>query len=417
LLRSVNQTIGTRKLSPACAIFPGMQVLLITFGSSGDLLPLLSLANGLKARDHNVSFAGSSSFARQVSAAGFDFDSVFDAARVQVPVEDARQWDLNRIWTLGWQRVMAPAMRPTYELIRERMKRGPCVVIAHWVAFGARLAAEKLGMPLCTVYFSPEVLNACDTTGDRWRSFSEDEVFGPLLNEYRHELGLPPVRRIASEWLHSPGQGLALFPEWFCARRPCWPAQAKTTGFVTYDDPLASAADQAIEAFLDNGQPPIVFTPGTGMRQAADFFRASLASCASIGARAILLTPHRSQVPPELPPWALHVDYAPLSRILGRTSALVHHGGIGTCAQAIRAGTPQLVAPIKGDQFDNAQHVRSLHLGVSVPMKEYAEKVVTRELTQLLDANTVREACSELASRFARENGLERACEVIETLR
>jgi len=110
------------------------------------------------------------------------------------------------------------------------------------------------------------------------------------------------------------------------------------------------------------------------------------------------------------------VDYVPLNRVLGRTAALVHHGGIGTCAQAIRTATPQLVAPIKGDQFDNAQHVRTLGLGVSVPMKEYEEKIVTRELTHLLGAATVRQSCDELASRFARQNSLERACEVIETL-
>ncbi len=393
-----------------------MHVLFITFGSIGDLLPLLSIAHGLKARGHDVSFAGSSKFAQQVGASGFDFNSVFDAGRVQVPLEDARQWDLNRIWALGWEKVMAPAMRPTYELIRERTRRSSCVVLAHWVAFGARLAAEKLGTPLCTVYFSPEVLNACDTNGVRWRGFSEDEVFGPLLNEYRNELGLAPVQRIASEWLHSPRQGLALFPEWFCARRPCWPAQATTTGFVTFDEHLASTSDETIEAFLDGGKPPIVFTPGTGMPKAADFFRESLASCASMGMRAILLTPHRSQLPPELPAWALHVDYVPLNRILGRAAALVHHGGIGTCAQAIRAATPQLVAPIKGDQFDNAQHVRALGLGISVPMKEYEEKLVTRELTQLLGAATVRESCNGLASRFARQNSLQKACEIIETL-
>jgi rhamnosyltransferase subunit B len=391
-----------------------MEVLIITFGSSGDLLPLLSIAHGLKARGHDVSFAGSSKFAQPVGASGFDFNSVFDAARVQIPAEDARQWDLNRIWALGWEKVMAPAMRPTYELILE--KRRPCVVLAHWVAFGARLAAEKLGAPLCTVYFSPEVLNACDTTGNRWRRFSEDEVFGPLLNEYRKELGLPPVQRIASEWLHSPTRGLALFPEWFCARRACWPAQATTTGFITFDEHLASTPDESIEAFLDGGEAPIVFTPGTGMPKAADFFRESLTSCASMGMRAILLTPHRSQLPPDLPDWALHVDYVPLNRILGRTAALVHHGGIGTCAQAIRTATPQLVAPIKGDQFDNAQHVRTLGVGVSVPMKEYEQKIVTRELTQLLDTAAVRESCSELASRFARQTSLQKACEVIERL-
>ena len=182
---------------------PDMQVLMITLGSVGDLLPLLSIARALRSRGHEVSIAGSNTFAPHVRRLDFEFNTVLDSDRVQRPTEDARLWDLNRIWAMGWERVLAPAMRPTYELIGEKSKERPCVVLAHWVVFGARLAAEKLAVPYGTIYMSPEVLNACDTTGvhgPRWRTFSEDEVFGPLLNAYRRELGLEPVDHIASQW-------------------------------------------------------------------------------------------------------------------------------------------------------------------------------------------------------------------------
>ena len=394
-----------------------MQVLIVTLGSLGDLLPFLTIARALRARGHEVCIGASSQFEPQVRSIGADFASVFDSGRLQRPPEDARFWDLDRTWKLGWERVMAPAMKPTYELIRDRTSRGPCIVLAHWAAFGARLAQEKLGTRLCTVYLSPEALNACDVTGTvapRWRGFSEDEVFGPLLNAYRSELGLRPVSQICSRWVHSPRHGLALFPEWFCARQFCWPAQVKTTGFVTFDEGLTPASLQAVEEFLGSGDPPVVFTPGTGMPHAAHFFRESLAVCASLGTRAILLTPYSAQVPPNLPSWALHVEYVPLNRILDRASALVYHGGIGTCAQAIRAAVPQLLAPMVTDQFDNAQHVEALGLGVSVPMKDYQEKRVTAKLTTLLNAASTREACGLFAARFAGENVLDRICDLIE---
>jgi len=392
---------------------------MITLGSLGDLLPLLSIARALRSRGHTISIAGSNSFEPHVRRYDFEFDAVLDSQRVQRPTEDARLWDSNRIWAMGWERVLAPAMRPTYELIRARSKERLCVVLAHWTVFGARLAAEKLGIPYGTIYMSPEVLNACDTLGahgPRWRTFSEDAVFGPLLNAYRGELGLEPVEHIASQWLHSPLQGLALFPEWFCERRQYWPPQAKAMGFVTFDDPLGSDSFEHVEAFLDDGEPPLVFTPGTGMPQATEFFRSSLAACASMGKRAILLTPHRGQLPAALPSWALHVDYVPLNRILGRASTLVHHGGIGTCAQAIRAGIPQLIAPIKGDQFDNAQHIEALGLGTSVPMKEYTEAAVCPKLSDLLRNSSVSRACNALARRFASENGLQKVCETVEQM-
>lgn len=399
-----------------------MRVLIITLGSLGDLLPFLAIARALRARGHQVSIGANSRFEPFVRSLDFEFTSVIASEHVQRPPEDSRLWDLNRTWVLGWERVMAPAMRPTYEFIRaETQHHDSCVVLAHWAAFGARLAQEKLDVPLCTVYLSPEALNACDTTGTlapRWRNFSEDEVFGPLLNAYRRELDLQPVERICSHWIHSPQQGLALFPDSFCARQPYWPERITTTGFVPFDEPLTATEAPHVQRFLDSGTPPVIFTPGTGMSQAAHFFRQSLAACETLGVRALFLTPYPAQVPASLPPWALHVDYIPLQKILRQVAALVYHGGIGTCAQAIRAGVPQLVAPMVVDQFDNAQRIEALGLGVSVPMSDYHETVVTQKLAYLLNGDAVRKTCSVFAARFAADesNVADKVCELIEPL-
>jgi UDP:flavonoid glycosyltransferase YjiC (YdhE family) len=398
-----------------------MRVLIATLGSFGDLLPLLSITRAMIARGYEVSIAGSSNFEPYVRGIGVDFSSVSASERVQRPTEDARQWDASRIWHLGMERVLLPAMRPTYEWARDRARHDSDIVLTRPGVFGARFAAEKLGIRVCTVYMSPESLNVCDptSTASRSRGISADEVFGPAINAYRRELGMAPVDHICSRWLHSPQHGLGLFPDWLCARQSYWPAQITTTGFVTYDGPLGSlgsAPTEALEAFLRAGRPPIVFTPGTGMSRAKDFFKESLATCASLGARAIFLTHHHAHIPPRLPPWAMHADYIPMKGFLGRTLALVHAGGIGTCAQAIRAGIPQLLVPTVGDQFGNSLHMESLGLGVSVPMKEYEEKIVTRKLTELLSAASVQRACRLYASQFASNNPLETTCDFIESL-
>ena len=67
-----------------------------------------------------------------------------------------------------------------------------------------------------------------------------------------------------------------------------------------------------------------------------------------------------------LPPGALHLPYVPFSALLPRLSGLVHHGGIGTSAQALAAGIPQLVVPFAHDQFDNAARLRRLGVAVSL---------------------------------------------------
>nr|MBA3625578.1 glycosyltransferase [Methylibium sp.] len=67
-----------------------------------------------------------------------------------------------------------------------------------------------------------------------------------------------------------------------------------------------------------------------------------------------------------LPNWACHVAYAPFDALLPRLATLVHHGGIGTCAEALAAGVPQIVVPFAHDQFDNAARLERLGLGVTL---------------------------------------------------
>lgn len=396
-----------------------MQIVIVSVGSFGDLLPFLSIARGLVGRGHTVTIGTNREYEPHVRRRGFGFNAVFASEAGDLTNLDPRFWDPAHSWTLVWERIFAPAMRATYELIAATLQRGRCLVIASWTAFGARLAQERLGVTTWTAYLAPEALLACDITGapgGQGRPCGDDVVFGPLLNSYRRELGLPPVDAICSHWMHSPQCGLALFPEWFCPRQPYWPQQVVSTGFPLFDGALMPVHFQQLEAFLAAGPPPIVFTPGTGMQQAGPFFRESLAACASLGARAILLSPYRAHVPEHLPAWALHLDYVPLNLLLPRAAALVYHGGIGTCAQAIRAGVPQLITPMAFDQHDNAQRVTALGLGLCLPMREYSRRLASGKLTQLLNTADTRRACADHAAMFARDTPVESLCDLVERL-
>src|SRR5262249_22764637 len=148
----------------------------------------------------------------------------------------------------------------------------------------------------------------------------------------------------------------ALFPPWYCPAQPDWPPSMEAGAFPLYDPGPEVALDDELQDFLHAGGEaarPVVFTPGSGNRQAAAYFERALAATRRLGRRAIFLTPHRAQVPAQLPQDVLWHPYVPLRQLLPRVAALVHHGGIGTTAEALRAGVPQLVIPLAFDQFDN----------------------------------------------------------------
>jgi UDP:flavonoid glycosyltransferase YjiC (YdhE family) len=150
-------------------------------------------------------------------------------------------------------------------------------------------------------------------------------------------------------------------PEWFAMPQKDWPASSRVTGFLYFD---GGHRDSELEAFIEAHGPPIVFTPGTGVSDVRFFFELASGISRKLAIPAIFISPALARMEP--PDRILIRDYAELHWLLPRSKMLVHHGGIGTVAQAIRAGVPQVIIPGRFDQPDNALRVALLGLGGAV---------------------------------------------------
>src|SRR5262249_23103027 len=153
------------------------------------------------------------------------------------------------------------------------VRNGRTIVVAPGTAFGARIAQEKLGVPLVTFHLQPAILRSVydspcygfpDVIGrlPRWGrravaalvdKFLIDRMLAPEINAFRAELGLPPVRRIFY-WANSPQLVLGLFPDWFAAPQPDWPLNTRLTGFPRYDETNVRPCPPDVEGFLASGE-------------------------------------------------------------------------------------------------------------------------------------------------------------------
>jgi UDP:flavonoid glycosyltransferase YjiC (YdhE family) len=95
----------------------------------------------------------------------------------------------------------------------------------------------------------------------------------------------------------------------------------------------------------------------------------------------------------------------------------VHHGGIGTLAQALRAGVPQLVTPMNFDQPDNAMRLARLGVSRSLRLTRYTAPAAAQKLSELLESTEVAARCRAVARRFAGLQALEDTCWFIESAR
>ena len=411
-----------------------MHIMVIPMGSAGDVYPLLGLGVALRSHGHDVEVVANSYYQAIIERADLSFLELGTYEDLRSGLENPDLWHRRKGFIVLGQ-VLLPLMKPLYEMIARRYIPGETIVVASSLALAARVAQEKLGLPLVTVHLQPTAFRSAHDPVSESRVSSYrglcgaarrlrdwlidvlflDRIFAPEINALRAELGLPRVRRLLYQWWHSPQLVLGLFPEWFAPPQPDWPPQARLTGFPLYDD-SGREMPAAVEDFLADGSPPIVFTPGSAMRHGREFFAESVAACESLGRRGILLTRFREQVPDNLPRGVRHFDYLPLSQVLPRAAAVVSHGGIGTVAQGLAAGIPQLVKPMAFDQFPNAARLQGLGVARALSGRAYRAVTVARALTDLLNSAEVAKNCQTIARKFRERNSLKEACVAIEEL-
>jgi UDP:flavonoid glycosyltransferase YjiC (YdhE family) len=410
------------------------RVLLATIGSGGDVDPMVGLGRVLKGRGHAVTLLANGYFEKLARGAGLDFAALGTAEEYLQIQADPAAWDSERGYGFLLRKLYLPQLRPLYHLIAERYEPGRTVVAGPLLAMGARVANEKIGVPLASILFQPSMLSAVhESSGSGpppgWATVMYrklwiwardflfvDRLLGPDLAEFRRELGLPSVRHHFWDWTASPQLMIGLFPDWFAPSVSDWPAQLRLTGFPLYDEAGVESLPEAARQFLDAGEPPIIFTFGTGMQQAREIFAESVAACRQLGRRGLLLTRYAEQIPADLPSTVQHFAYIPFSQVLPRAAALVHHGGVGTLSQALRAGVPQLVVPFAYDQPDNATRLERLGVAGQVAHTEYRATVVAGALQRLLGSSEVAAHCQDYAGRVRKAAGLEEAARAVEEL-
>jgi rhamnosyltransferase subunit B len=313
-------------------------------------------------------------------------------------------------------------IKQVLEAIQSASVQAPQIVIAHPFAVpGAAIARERgFVKSVVAAYLAPSNLRTCHdplnigaTSVPRWVPMSWrralwrfvekgwiDPVALTQLNAVRIPLGLPKVNSFLTHISEAPDLSVTLFPSWFAPIAPDWPRPLIEGDFQLFAAATQGGFSEELSAFIAAGEKPLVFTPGTGNLHAADFFACALSAVNQLGRRAIFLSRERSQIPAGLPESILWQPYVPLSVLLPHAAALVHHGGIGTTAEALRSGTPQLIAPFAWDQFDNGARIASLGVGMVIPAKRLRPRKLARSLHNICTTEAIRTRCSQLASRF-----------------
>ncbi len=417
-----------------------MKFLLTTFGSLGDLHPYIAVGKGLRDRGHTVVVATSEIYRAKVEGEGLGFHAVRPdmSGVIDKPVVMRKAMHPRT----GSEYVLRKMFLPYFDASFEdtmAAARNVDLIVSHPLACAVPLVAELTGTPWISVALAPAIFwSAFDPTTipgvpvmevfrnrgpEFWRvvwrlAWRVSRSWGEPINSLRAKLGLPARQNPVLDDMFSPLGTQAWFSKVLAPHQPDWPFKTIVTGFPFYDrrEP-GSGMSAELRRFLDAGPAPVVFTLGSSaVFHAGDFYSESAEAARMAGLRAVLLigTDARNRSAQALGDSVFVAEYAPYSELLPRAAATVHQGGVGTTAQALRAGKPMIVVPWSHDQPDNGRRVSNLGVAKIVPRGKYRAGRVAQDLRALLNGNSYLEASARTAAEIEGEDGVRAACDGLE---
>ena len=391
----------------------GLRVLVAAFGDAGHAFPAIALGRALVERGHAVTVETWEERREAAEGAGLDFTAAEEYRMFPPPDPDSAEG--------AHAAEAAQALLPLLEEMR------PHVVVSDILTLAPSLAAEKAGVPLATLipHIYPVVepglpffaigLRPPRTPVGRavWRTGQRALNIGLEhgrrdLNRQRARLDLPPLERFHGGI--SPDLALVgTFPQLEYPRR--WPAGIEVTGPMTFELPHP-------EIELPPGEEPLVLVaPSTAHDSTNHLVRTALAALAEEPVRVVATTNRVvPQEPIDVPPNAVLVDWLSYSQLMPAASLVISHGGHGTVARALGAGTPVLICPIIGDMSETAMRVAWAGAGLSLPWRLCQPAPLRWTARRLLEDRSFTERAESLAAWSRKHDGAKRGAVLVEQL-
>ena len=360
-----------------------MRVLILTFGTLGDVRPFVALAKGLRAAGHDAAVCTAEGFRSLVVGAGVDYVHMGNEMLDLVQSEMPRMGGVSDALRLVSR--MSAAMRSALlDQWQAACEFRPSLLVYHPKMLGGLHIAERLQVPavasLPLPFLTPTRAfpipfiahwpfgGSANKLSYQFNRFTA-VAYGGMINSFRREtLGLSGMSRW-SDYLRFPdGRPVPVlygFSPHVVPVPEDYPAHAHVTGYWFLDEPETWHPPTELVDFLAAGEPPVYIgfgSMGFG-KHARTRGQIVVDAAEKAGVRAVIATGWGGLEVDSLPDGVHVVEAVPHAWLFPRTVGVVHHGGAGTTAAGLLAARPSLVCPVLGDQGFWAQRVRDLGVG------------------------------------------------------
>ena len=413
-----------------------MKIGIQTWGSRGDVMPFIALANGLQAGGHDVTLAVTDAQNKNYSATaktlGIKLIHVYDKFE-KVPKHIFREMaatrDSFKTLRLLNEYLFDPAVDEMDKASMMLCAENDIVVCHFWMHTMLTAATlhnrPRVVVTLCPLNVRTNYAPAGGLNLGPWLNGLVWDLGDHMMkkklfqkaNELRERKGLPPVKSILRELMISDDLTLIATSPSLSHKQPDWGDNIQISGFLNMprSDSQDSLSD-SLQKFLDNGNPPIFFSFGS----CDEFFpeenaKLFLETIRITGERGIVQCGYesafkdydRSQIffTNEV------VDHA---RVFPQCRLIVHHGGAGTTQTVVRSGKPSIVVEHAVDQgYWGKTLVRKQVSPKLFHRRSVTPKKLSYAIKKVLQTSLFKNNSHQLGNLLRDEDGVSRAIEFI----
>lgn len=386
-----------------------MRGVVTSFGSIGDIHPLVALAHELRKAGHDLTFALAPSFAAWVKRYGFACVNMgADLSEMQRNIMQAMsQEDFS---FAAMQSLLDPYIQDMpgmFEVLEDTCKDADFLISVSTFPV-ARMVYEATNIPFICVD-----LESVQGGPNSFTAPLEHQV-AALINPFRQRLQLPPIEYPLSLDGYSPDLTLFATSRQIMSPSKTWPANAHITGFFFLDED-DWVPDQSLTDFLAGGEPPLMINFGsTAHADTPGLAKLVFESIERTGSRAIIQQGWTSLAGDGPLPANLHaVGFVSHSWLLPRVSCLVCHGGTQTSASAFRHGVPLICVPHTWEHLPSTLFVKGFGAGLVVPYHQLSVDSLSAAVREITGNPSYRQSAGTLKEKIRTEKGLERAVELV----
>lgn len=417
-----------------------LRIVIATIGTRGDVQPYLGLAHGLIAANHCVTLCTHRTFQPFVEMHGVEFAPLAGDIRTLLASDAGRRLlaernplsAVRRLHTLA-----APLLRQVMADIIAAAD-GADLILASTLAYPNAITASQVHrIPLVLAGlqpFTPTAEFPCALLPPLRRHFpgrglyhrfTHHAIFrllqltsAHIVNRARRELvNLPALRYtdVFGDLIAQRTPVLYGFSQHLLPRPADYGPSIEITGFWFLAQQRTWQPSNPLQKFLADGEAPVYIGFGSmSDRSPEQLTQIAIEALARSKRRGILAAGWDGIRSQPLSSNVLIIDGAPHEWLFERVSMVVHHGGVGTVAAALRAGIPQLVVPFSADQPLWAEMVYRRHVGLRpLPRQRLTASRLAEAITATLNDRQIRINAQRLASAIQAEDGVGRAVEII----